>query len=199
MYSPNVPYDVDPSSTNNFLTYENIGDCSFLSVYNANGDFVKVDSFNRNNVNAYYNVTDFSIDSNAKITMFGYLYGTVDIDPTTTGVKNLQSTRFSGKSVIDLAIVEWSSYFNNTANRNAATETKALDNFVLYPNPVTDVLSIKSDLQNAKYVVTNATGHTISSDALGDAIDVSKYVAGIYFLQITEENGTVTTKKFVKK
>lgn len=71
------------------------------------------------------------------------------------------------------------------------------DQFVVYPNPVQEMVYIGGDVsKDLSFTLTNASGQIIASNA-GTSIDVSDLNSGIYFVHITSENGVVT-KKFVK-
>jgi len=76
--------------------------------------------------------------------------------------------------------------------------------FNVYPNPTNDIVNINYTLENAnKVTITVATiqGQTISttkldktSGANSDAIDLSNQASGMYFITITTESNSFTTK-----
>ena len=69
----------------------------------------------------------------------------------------------------------------------------------VYPNPVSDVLSIKNlPLETASYSIFNVLGQEISSGTTSGNISVAGLQKGVYFLQIKGE-GLLETKKFVVK
>jgi len=75
--------------------------------------------------------------------------------------------------------------------------------FVLYPNPVNDILIIKgesSDLRNIK--VFNINGNEIiNKKASGNnntELNVSALVPGLYFIKIETQQGAIETLKFIK-
>ncbi|MBA4318060.1 MAG: hypothetical protein C0412_06645 [Flavobacterium sp.] len=75
--------------------------------------------------------------------------------------------------------------------------------FLLYPNPVSNLLSFKStdDIVIKSLEITNILGKTIYSDFNAEgrnSIDVSNLSSGIYILSIVAENGTQQFK-FIKK
>lgn len=75
--------------------------------------------------------------------------------------------------------------------------------FVLYPNPVSNILSFKNanDLTVKSLKITNVLGKTVYSNVNSEGrntIDVSKLSSGIYILSIVSENGTQQFK-FIKK
>lgn len=75
--------------------------------------------------------------------------------------------------------------------------------FVVYPNPVTNILSFKdtNDLKIESVKITNVLGETVYINKTVEnknTIDVSKLSSGIYILSIVSENGTQQFK-FIKK
>lgn len=70
------------------------------------------------------------------------------------------------------------------------------NNFSIYPNPVTDVLNVKSAdgktfTQITAFDFTGRTIHNAAFDSLSDvSIDTSMWSAGTYLMNITSENGT---------
>ena len=70
----------------------------------------------------------------------------------------------------------------------------------LFPNPVGDILHLAvKEFKNARYKIYNTNGQIlISSEKLKDEINVSKLSTGIYILEITNGEKTIT-KKFSKQ
>ena len=68
----------------------------------------------------------------------------------------------------------------------------------LYPNPVSDILSIKSSLGIAKLVVFNLLGQNVMVRENTNSLNVNKLKPGAYILKIVDENDSVSTKKFIK-
>lgn len=89
-------------------------------------------------------------------------------------------------------------------------ENELLDGILIYPNPVSSVLSIdRSGNSNAlnSILVQDVTGKVIYNSDNGATdlnqsiigLDVSKYSKGIYFLLITDINENRISKKFIVK
>jgi len=80
----------------------------------------------------------------------------------------------------------------------------AIANLVIYPNPSKDVFNISftsEDVQNLEVRVINLIGEELVNESLerfvGEytkAIDLTKNAKGIYFLEITTNNGVVNKK-----
>jgi hypothetical protein len=74
--------------------------------------------------------------------------------------------------------------------------------FVIYPNPVKDVLSIKSEHMIIKISIFNTNGSLLKQvDYLGESnvnLDVNQYPKGMYILKLETSEG-VGVHKFVKE
>jgi Secretion system C-terminal sorting domain len=93
---------------------------------------------------------------------------------------------------------------SGTANGSTAVASvAAADNYKLYPNPVSDELTIEA-AEVGKRIVSlyDMIGNKIyetSGDDKTLQISTSKLVAGNYILSIVDDNGTVKTMRFVKQ
>ena len=75
----------------------------------------------------------------------------------------------------------------------------AADEIQLYPNPTEAMLNITNVSAKAVYKVYAVTGQVAGSGAIvNGTVDVSKLTTGTYLIEINN-NGTVTTKRFIKK
>ena len=68
----------------------------------------------------------------------------------------------------------------------------------LFPNPVSDILLIKSLSTLKKLEVFNVLGQKVLGRENTNILNVSKLNSGAYILKTMNENGTVSTKKFIK-
>ena len=71
----------------------------------------------------------------------------------------------------------------------------------LYPNPATDKITIESNSTNNKIEIYNNLGQNVYScysTELTSEINVSEYPTGIYFVKLSNQNGKVTSTKFIK-
>ena len=87
-----------------------------------------------------------------------------------------------------------------------AQTTKPDVDYTIYPNPVNGRLYVafNDPAMTAYYVtITDAVGRTVymlPRPQLADGIDMSRFKAGIYFIQLTDElTKKTTTKKFIKE
>ncbi|KFC22002.1 T9SS type A sorting domain-containing protein [Epilithonimonas lactis] len=69
----------------------------------------------------------------------------------------------------------------------------------IYPNPVKDVLNVKTASKIKTHKVYNLSGQVVSSKLISDkTIDFSRLEKGIYVLEIQLENGKKLTQKIIK-
>jgi len=68
----------------------------------------------------------------------------------------------------------------------------------LFPNPVSEMLSIKSSSRINKLVVFNLLGQKVMVRENTNSLNVNKLKPGAYILKIVDENDSVSTKKFIK-
>jgi hypothetical protein len=74
-----------------------------------------------------------------------------------------------------------------------------LSSFSLYPNPATNQLSIDTELVINNLSIVDLTGKTITTtNQPTKLVDVSNLPSGIYFINVTTDENTIT-KKFVKQ
>ncbi|MDR6300842.1 T9SS type A sorting domain-containing protein [Mesonia maritima] len=84
---------------------------------------------------------------------------------------------------------------------NLSNESFQLAAISLYPNPVEEKLNIKTSQIISSFSIYNALGQVITenTEIEKNTIDVSTLAEGIYFIKMETENGTSSTKKFIKK
>lgn len=90
-------------------------------------------------------------------------------------------------------------YFSTDSTAGVAGFTTSA--IVMYPNPVTDILTIKGNDTIAEVSVYNALGQIVlksTPNALDTQLNVSQLQSGIYVVT-TKINGASSTKKFIKK
>ncbi|CAA6810555.1 MAG: Unknown protein, partial [uncultured Aureispira sp.] len=92
---------------------------------------------------------------------------------------------------------------SNNANTLPSLDEVALE-MNLYPNPATSVLNIDILNTEATFVgrIMDATGKTLWTgdiEAGNNQINLNQLVTGIYYFTAVKQDGTVITKKFVKK
>lgn len=79
-------------------------------------------------------------------------------------------------------------------NENNSSKTSA------YPNPTNDLLHIKSDQKIASVKIYNIAGQQFNAkNTTEKTLDVSHLTKGIYFVELSLQNGEIVTKKIIKK
>jgi hypothetical protein len=72
------------------------------------------------------------------------------------------------------------------------------NSFVLYPNPVQDVLNIYNSKNNySNYSIENSNGQIVQRGIFQNSINVSNLKEGMYFIILTADKNIIT-KKFIK-
>ena len=74
-------------------------------------------------------------------------------------------------------------------------------NSLIYPNPVKDILYVKSDKEFTSYSIYNMAGQVVSSEKISGkpTLNVEKLPIGSYLLKLTDKNGNVENTQFIKK
>ena len=81
------------------------------------------------------------------------------------------------------------------------TPAQEIPNFKLYPNPAyNDVVYITSDYNDTKIItVYDVLGEVVLTDRIStNTLNISRLVPGVYVLQVTERQKTITRKLVVK-
>lgn len=84
---------------------------------------------------------------------------------------------------------------------NTASLLTKLDNAALYiyPNPVADRLFIQTDEKVDGVRITDFKGRLMADELDPEFVDVSRFPAGIYFVEITAVSGNKVLSKVIKK
>ncbi len=124
---------------------------------------------------------------------------------------NIPITTFAGLNLTDLFqfAIEGSSgkmiFIDNLYFYSTATGVKELDvnnTIKVYPNPVSDKMTIQSDSEISELTISNLVGQTIKTEKINllqKTIDVSDIAAGNYFVSFKLVNGKSVTQKMVKQ
>ena len=80
------------------------------------------------------------------------------------------------------------------------SESEEKNNISIYPNPTTDYLYIKSDLDIKEIQISDLNGRIINNLNYQDnKLNLTTLQTGIYFAKISDANGKIITKKIIKK
>lgn len=94
--------------------------------------------------------------------------------------------------------------FNNISVEGKAVTLNTIENeipdFVVYPNPINDVVHIVHQLNNLDYKIFGIDGKLIQFGKLeADAINLTHLPSGMYLLQLQSDDGKSTVRKILKK
>jgi hypothetical protein len=100
---------------------------------------------------------------------------------------------------------EWNVMVTYSEDCTAGLNDNKAATYSIHPNPAKSELFItaQNTTENLKIKIFNIEGKLLSAQSITlqdqKAIDVSQLLSGIYFLNIEDENGNTTIKKFIKQ
>lgn len=83
-----------------------------------------------------------------------------------------------------------------------SAEDFSASSFKMYPNPTAGEFTVIGLAINSTIKIFDTQGKLMFSQTAQQnqlTLDVSNFASGIYFLQVIESNGALTTKKWIKK
>lgn len=93
--------------------------------------------------------------------------------------------------------------FHSNENILSSPENNLLPEIVIYPNPVTEILTLETqNCTNCIAKLYNTTGKLLKTNNLNlsqNTINVKGFKTGLYFIVVADEYGNKQTQKFVKK
>ncbi len=104
----------------------------------------------------------------------------------------------AGNCVDSSAIVQL-----NVTNPSGIAKSELTDKVSVYPNPVSSYAFVKSD-KNLSFSIISITGQRIPLDTIQKTdsntyvLDLSMLQEGIYFMELTSEEGQSTVRKLIK-
>jgi hypothetical protein len=188
----------DPTPTNfyssNISGIYPLSNGSFMITSGANGTFFEIDS-NKQTLWKYIN----PIVSSGTLAQ-GAVPGTTNPVFRAEFYKPSYSA-FTGKNLVSLGEIE----LNPTAPSICSTITN-IEEFqegsnenILFPNPVSDKLVIKTNSQNFQIELYNQLGQLMLSEINRSIIDVSHLSVGINYVKILSERGNNHSYKVIKE
>ena len=82
-----------------------------------------------------------------------------------------------------------------------AESRSSLADVKVFPNPASDMLQIRSDVEFSAVRIVNMAGQVVrqlSAEGMECSLSVQGLAAGLYILQLQTANGTVNTKVQVR-
>ena len=132
----------------------------------------------------------FSVPADAYVSLTNDKYVVMRVAMSRDGSPEMCST-FANGEVEDYRVRIMKQMPTNILDPNQIT---------VYPNPVKNTLFITKVKDGAKYNVYSSIGQLIQTGVvLGNKIDVSKLINGVFVIDITDTNGDTAQKKFIKE
>ena len=141
--------------------------------------------------------TAVAADMDGNYVVGGFKHSSLFVDPN-DGVPDLNGNTSSGKSQFFFAKLATSTSCTQMAT--AETPVKETD-VVFYPNPVEDVLHIKTKEKLDSYQVITADGRLVRNgkfERSGYTVDMQGLTKGVYYVKVAGEN-FATAGKVIKK
>jgi hypothetical protein len=136
--------------------------------------------------NSYYDNANVRFTNNSMYENFG------GISTNLIPVGNLVYYDFSNGSIINPP----SCLLLNTSENDKKNYTL----LKVYPNPVTEILKISSEIDFRDYEILDTSGKSIQTKSLkSKEISVSNLVSGNYYLKLIDSKNNSTILKFIKK
>jgi hypothetical protein len=186
-------------------------------------DTLMVETFSSNNYKARFTWTETGPYTFARIALrvntsgsqwqtaggFGVFYPTYSVNKF--GLQSGTEYRAQGRTFCDVNVTsyrsDWTSPITWTQPGVAPIRLEggsAINNLEVYPNPSKDIFNVSfvsEDVQNLEVRVLNMVGELVYTEGLEQfvgeytkSINMSKYTKGVYFLEITTNNGVVNKK-----
>ncbi|QQU04509.1 CotH kinase family protein [Myroides odoratus] len=134
----------------------------------------------------------------------GYYFKTIPVTVEAIALPGYRFVRWEGdvQSTQSKIIINPRANFKVKAIFKRAQGERAVEqlDFVLYPNPTTDILHVTSESESAvSYRIFDAIGQVIQQNTVTDqGINVSQLNKGVYLIELNQDNKRVV-KRFVKK
>ncbi len=162
-------------------------------------------AFTTNPAGGNTNVGDFTTvlhDINPTLTAAGYPSAWTQFTSTMTGLTGVTSCKFAFRYFVTQGGPTGanSNYIGVDAfsvDRPLATSQFFAQNFIVFPNPATDVINVsaKSNAAVSGIEMTDLNGRVVKqANGSVSQINISELTSGVYFLKVSSELGSGTTK-----
>ncbi len=154
-----------------------------------------VDGADNDTVSLYVFPAGGSFITEPATPVLGPLTGTAaDLNPGTVGLRQFNANQRITVDGIRVSTI-W-----DVSNQSGGVADNSLANVQVYPNPVTTGIITIAKEGSKQVTVFDVTGKKVLTAATqGETVDVSSLVNGVYIVQITIDNATVTKKLVVSK
>ncbi len=97
----------------------------------------------------------------------------------------------TGSTMDDTASFSVVDDFALTYPSTRVTTLKSETDFTVYPNPTNGLLTVSTDRAYQSITIYTSTGQKINTFQTTESIDVSDLAEGLYFIVLTDDNGTI--------
>ncbi|AGC75524.1 fibronectin type III domain protein [Nonlabens dokdonensis DSW-6] len=177
-----VGNDAGSQNPNSIIVSNSIGeDAAFSNIIDNGGNRRNISNSSADPL--FTSISDFTLQSASPAINAGN-------DTFAVGNRDLIGNQRINGSAVDMGAYEFGA--------TAGIEENSKLEFVLYPNPASNVLNVVSDLAFAKAEIYNLQGQRVitSNEA---AIQVADLKTGMYIIKIVTEDGATATQQFIKK
>jgi hypothetical protein len=145
-------------------------------------------------------LVSFTIDN---MPTTGEMYFLLNSDPIATGAGGVLDSFYN--SNIDATTTQ--DYFSGLAagmdnfmfSTLSVNEISLMDNFVsVYPNPVSDIINIKTNLEIVKVELFDILGKQVLNAEVTNQLKINQFKAGVYFLKVHTANNSITRKIIIE-
>jgi hypothetical protein len=180
-------YHVNTSTVNELqITLQNLS---------TNDDELRVIIGGGGNTSIDLSVSDAS-DKVYSIDLSGVTGWTGDLSSIQLGFRDKDNAAGVGKSSGTGNILINSIVFNNTlATEKINKESSAIQ---IFPNPANNMISVSAPVKILQITLYDLAGKIVLVKSHSNSIDVSSLSSGIYIAKIYNEDGIISTSKFVK-
>ena len=183
---------VDANSCSSIGTLNTNVNCQNV-IYNQNPQFVSTDPVSIN----FLKLSSTSPARNVGNNTYAAGRGYGGNDRILEGIVDIGAYEFCPSGGICRTI---SSVSERTPSPKIATKNieNNVENLLVYPNPVKDVVKVKSSDKILSIEILNTQGQVISSSQDSNSVELSNVAKGMYLLRITTDEG-IQTKRIIKE
>ena len=186
----NCPNLESISISNNQIGILNIDNVNYVKNFNCEENLL-----NTLDVNSMFNLKNISCKNN-QLTSFSTKNGIIEEYIDFSGNPNLNSICSDENEVV---YMQNQCFQNNNDTVVVNFNCGASPKIAMYPNPVKDMLHLKSDNSISKVEIFSTNGLLVmKDDSENDIIDMNELKSGMYFIRVYSSEG-VAVMKFIKQ
>ena len=92
---------------------------------------------------------------------------------------------------------EFKSYWYYSKNSSLSLETPKSSEFIIYPNPSSDIVYVEGNYSQLKVVVYDILGKQVMKESITNTLNISQLEKGVYILQLSD-GAKVTSERIIK-